>query len=111
MIDIKFLRENKLGRATFFPLNIIKPKGIEEYVLNKIKVDGFIGIASDLVKYDKKYQGIILSLLGRTVIVEDMDQAISLAKQNKYSFKIVTLKGDIINPSGMISEEQHLRKQ
>ena len=63
----------------------------------------FAGIASDLVKYNKKYEQIVLSLLGRTVIVEDMDDAISLAKQNNYSFRIVTLKGDLINPTGAIT--------
>ena len=57
----------------------------------------------DLVKFDKKYDQIILNLLGRTVVVEDMDTAIVLAKQNKYSFRIVTVKGDLINPSGAIT--------
>ena len=66
-------------------------------------IDGVVGIASDLIKYDKKYQEIILNLLGRTVIVENMDSAIALAKANNYSFRIVTLDGDVINPSGAIS--------
>ncbi len=66
-------------------------------------IKGYIGIASDLIQYDKKYEGIVQNLLGRTVIVEEMDSAISLAKKNKYSFKIVTLEGEVINPSGMIS--------
>ena len=71
--------------------------------VNSNGIDGVIGIAADLVKADKKYQDIILNLLGRTVIVENMDSAIKLAKANSYSFRIVTLEGDVINPSGAIS--------
>ncbi|CDD16680.1 chromosome partition protein Smc [Clostridium sp. CAG:798] len=64
---------------------------------------GVIGIASDLVKCDKKYTQIVLNLLGRTVVVEDMNIGISLAKMNNYSFRIVTLKGDVISSSGSIT--------
>lgn len=71
--------------------------------LNQKGIDGVIGIAADLVKFDKKYENIVLSVLGRTVIVDDMENAIKLSKQNHYSFRIVTLKGDIINPSGGIT--------
>ena len=97
---IEYLRTNNLGRASFLPIASVKGKKLDKI---KSGSNGVIGIASDLVKFDKKYEQIILNLLGRTVIVEDMDDAISLAKQNSYSFKIVTLKGDIINPSGAIS--------
>ena len=97
---IEYLRTNNLGRASFLPIASVKGKKLDKI---KSGLNGVIGIASDLVKFDKKYEQIILNLLGRTVIVEDMDDAISLAKQNSYSFKIVTLKGDIINPSGAIS--------
>ena len=64
---------------------------------------GILGIASDLVKYDAKYEQIILNLLGRTVIVDNMDHAIALARKNNYSFRIVTVEGDVINPSGMLT--------
>ena len=97
---IEYLRTNNLGRASFLPIASVKGKKLDKI---KSGSNGVIGIASDLVKFDKKYEQIILNLLGRTVIVENMDDAISLAKQNSYSFKIVTLKGDIINPSGAIS--------
>ena len=66
-------------------------------------MEGVIGIASDLVKCNKKYEQIVLNLLGRTVVVQDMDTAIALAKKDKYSFRIVTLKGDIISSTGSIS--------
>ncbi|MBR3152055.1 MAG: chromosome segregation protein SMC, partial [Clostridia bacterium] len=96
---VEHLRVNKLGRASFLPISSVKGKKIDKIS----KSGGVIGIASDLVKFDKKYDGIVQNLLGRTVIVDNMDNAIFLAKQYKYSFKIVTLEGDVINPSGMIS--------
>ena len=98
---VEFLRKNNLGRASFLPISSVKGKKLDK--LNQKGVEGVIGIASDLIKVDKKYEEIILSLLGRTVIVDDIQNAINLAKQNNYSFKIVTLKGDTINPSGAIS--------
>ena len=98
---VEYLRKNNLGRASFLPITSVKGKKIEK--INSKGINGVIGIASDLVKNDKKYDQIVLNLLGRTVIVEDMDSAIALAKQNSYSFRIVTLKGDIINPSGAIT--------
>ena len=98
---VEHLRKNNLGRATFLPIASISGKKLDK--INEKGIDGVIGIASDLIEIDKKYENIILSLLGRTVIVDDMENAIKLAKQNKYTFKIVTLKGDIINPSGGIT--------
>ena len=98
---VEYLRKNNLGRASFLPITSVKGKKIEK--VNSKGINGVIGIASDLVKNDKKYEQIVLNLLGRTVITEDMDCAIALAKQNSYSFRIVTLKGDIINPSGAIT--------
>lgn len=97
---IEYLRDNKLGRATFLPITSVKGKELEK--INNAN-EGTIGIASKLIKCDKKYNEIIISLLGKTVITENMESAIKLAKDNKYSFKIVTLDGDIINPSGSMS--------
>jgi chromosome segregation protein len=96
---VEHLRKNNLGRASFLPISSVRGKK-----LDKIKgKDGVIGIASDLVDYNKKYDQIICNLLGRTVIVDNMDNSIKLAKQNGYSFRIVTLEGDLINPSGAIT--------
>ena len=103
---VEYLRENKLGRASFLPISSVYGKKLEK--LSKDK--GIIGIASDLVKFDKKYEQIVLSLLGRTVIVDNMDTAISVAKKNKYAFRIVTVDGDIINPSGMITGGSVMQK-
>ena len=98
---VEHLRNNNLGRASFLPISSIRGKRIENVISNGMK--GVIGIASDLVKCDKKYSQIVLNLLGRTVVVEDMNIGISLAKMNNYSFRIVTLKGDVISSSGSIT--------
>ena len=98
---IEHLRKGNLGRASFLPITSVKGKKLDN--IKQKGIDGIVGIASDLVKYQNKYEQIILNLLGRTVIVENMDSAIALAKQNNYSFRIVTLKGDLLNPSGAIT--------
>ena len=98
---VEHLRENNLGRASFLPIASVKGKKLEKY--NSKGIDGILGIASDLVEFNKKYEQIVLSFLGRTVIVDDMDNAIALAKKNNYSFRIVTIKGDLINPTGAIT--------
>ena len=98
---IEYLRKNSLGRASFLPIASVKGKKVDKLIKNNLS--GVIGIASDLVKVNKKYEEIILNLLGRTVIVDNMETAIVLARQNSYSFRIVTLKGDVINPSGAIT--------
>ncbi len=96
---VEHLRKFNLGRASFLPISSVKGKK-----LDKIKSEkGVIGIASDLVKFDKKYEAIVLNLLGKTVIVDNMDNAISIARKNSYGFRIVTLEGDVLNSSGSIS--------
>ena len=97
---IEHLRTNNLGRASFLPISSVKGKKLENIKGKKI---GVIGIASDIVTYNKKYEQIILNLLGRTVIVDNMQNAINLAKENGYSFRIITIEGDLINPSGAIT--------
>ena len=97
---IEYLKVNNLGRASFLPLSSVKPLRISE---NLRGIDGVLGIASNLIDYDKKYDAVIQSLLGKTVIVENMNSAISISKKFKYSFKVVTLDGDVINPSGQMS--------
>ena len=97
---VEYLRKNNLGRASFLPITSVRGRK-----LDKIKghEKGVIGIASDLVKYDKKYEQIITNLLGRTVVVDNMETAIKVAKQNGYTFRIITIQGDVINPSGAIT--------
>ncbi len=96
---IEHLRKNSLGRASFLPISSVQGRKLDKLT----RMEGVIGIASDLVKCNKKYEQIVLNLLGRTVVVKDMDTAINLAKKDKYSFRIVTLQGDIISSTGSIS--------
>ena len=98
---IDYLRKNNLGRASFLPISSVKGKRPDRLIKNNLS--GVIGVAADLIKANKKYEGIILNLLGKTVVVDNMDTAIILARQNSYGFKIVTLQGDIINSSGSMS--------
>ena len=104
---VEYLRKNNIGRASFLPITSIKGKKIDNIKGNK---SGIIGIASELVKYNKKYEQIIYNLLGRTVIVDNMDTAIRIAKENGQNFKIVTQEGDIINTSGAITGGAVMKK-
>ena len=97
---VEHLRKNNLGRASFLPITSVKGKKLEKI---KGQEKGIIGIASDLIKYSKKYEQIVTNLLGRTVIVDNMNTAIKVAKQNNYTFRIITVEGDVINPSGAIT--------
>lgn len=98
---IGFLKESHAGRATFLPLTAIKGKVLDEKELDECF--GYINLASELVDYDKKYTEIIKSLLGRTVVAEDLDAAIAIAKKYNYKFKIVTLDGQVVNAGGSMT--------
>lgn len=99
---IDYLKSNNLGRATFLPLNIIKGKKLNE--ADSIKTsNGYLGIASDLINYDIKYKKAVEFLLGRTLVVTDMDCSLNIAKLSNYSFKIVTLSGEVLSPGGSLT--------
>jgi len=101
---IEYLKTNKLGRATFYPLNIIKGRYIDQEVISSIYNDsGYIGIASDLVKYDKKYRDIVLSQLGNIIVVDNIDTLNRIGKQVKYKYRIISLDGEILYSGGAIS--------
>ena len=100
---INFLKNNNLGRATFFPLSVIKEKNINPNDLNELKEHGFINIASNLVKYDQKYKNIILNQLGNIIVVNDIDTANKISKKLNYRYRIVTIDGEIINIGGSIT--------
>jgi len=101
---IEYLKKNNLGRATFLPITAVKPRTLEPALIGKIQtMPGFEGIASDKVKCDSKFSGILLNLLGRTVIVDNMDSGIAMARQFDYSFRIVTLDGELINAGGSMT--------
>ena len=101
---INYLKNNNLGRATFFPLNIIKPKGIYENVLDSIENDpNFVGIAANLVKYDPKFHNIIQNQLGNVIVASNLDDANIISKKINHSYRVVTLDGEILHVGGSIT--------
>lgn len=100
---IEFLKKNRLGRATFLPISSIKPKTFSSSERRYLDMPGVLGIAADMVRYEKEYKDIIYHLLGRIVIVDNMDTAIKLAKSTNYTYRIVTLEGELISPGGAIT--------
>lgn len=95
---INCLKSNNSGRATFLPVSVLKARELKENGFDD--VFGFVGIASDLVSVDKKFDSIIKYLLGGTVVTEDIDSAATLAKKYNYRVKVVSLDGQVINPGG-----------
>ncbi len=101
---VYYLRQNNLGRATFYPLNVIKAKRVDDISLKKLEVvPCFIGIASDLCKFDPKYRNVVLNALGNVIVVDNLTNATNVAKIINHMYKIVTLEGDIINAGGSIT--------
>ena len=98
---IRYLQKERLGRATFQPISAVRARAIEETGFSDLF--GFVGIASDLVQCDEQYREIIASLLGRTLVAEDLDSAVVIAKQYQYRYKVVTLDGQIVNPGGSLT--------
>ena len=101
---INFLKDNNLGRCTFFPLNIIKPKGIDIETYELIKDDNdYIGILSDFVEYDDKYKNVVLNQLGNIILVKNIDSGNRLSKLINNKYRIVTLDGEVFHVGGNIS--------
>lgn len=98
---IEYLKASHGGRATFLPIESIKPRSLEEKGLDDQY--GFVSLASQLVTVDKKYQSIIENLLGRTAVCEDIDSAVAMAKKYNNRFKIVTLDGQVMNAGGSMT--------
>jgi len=100
-LAINFLKENRAGRATFLPLTSVKSRPFTENGLEKC--EGFVDMADRLLEYDSKYSEIIGSLLGRTAVVDNIDNGIAMAKKYSYRFKIVTLDGQVLNAGGSMT--------
>lgn len=101
---IEYLKRNKSGRATFLPISSVNGRGFDASMTERIKrSEGFCGIASELVSCDPVYKGIIRNLLGKVVVIDNLDNAIRVARSFGYSFRIATLEGDILNAGGSMS--------
>ncbi len=99
--SIAYLKETKEGRATFLPISAIKAKEFDQNGVEK--QEGFLAIASQVVETEERYREIVRSFLGNTVICDNLDHAVAMAKKNKHRFRIVTLDGDIIQPGGAMT--------
>ena len=101
---IDFLKERKLGRATFFPLNVIKGKYVNNEVIDNIKnINGYIGILSDLIDFDPKYRNIVENQLGQVVVVDNERTLNIIGKLINYKYKVVSLDGEILHVGGSIT--------
>ena len=101
---INYLKSNNLGRATFYPLSVINGRYIDNGILDSIRYEnGYIGIASELVKYDNRYSNIISNVLGNTIIVDNIDTANRFSSLINKRYKIVTLDGQVVNVGGSLT--------
>lgn len=101
---INYLKDNNLGRATFFPLNVVKPRGVDPEVVSSIcDDDGYINIFINVVEYDKIYHNVVSNQLGNVILVKDLDSANRISRKINNRYKIVTLDGEVINVGGSIT--------
>ncbi len=98
---IQFLKRRDGGRSTFLPLTSMRPSEFRDQGVRS--EPGFVGLGSELIQFDPKYEKVFSNLLGRTVVAEDMDKAIAMARKYSYRFKIVTLDGQVLNPGGSMT--------
>ncbi len=103
---IEYLKKNKLGRVTCLPLNVIKGRELSISEVEK-KEFNILGLGHEVIEYDKRYENIFKYLLGRTIIIDNIERAIAFAKKSKHNYRIVTLDGEIINPGGSMTGGSH----
>ncbi len=101
---IEYLRDNRLGRATFFPISVIKPKGVDPNTLDIVtKEKGYIDILSNVIKYSDQYYGVVTNQLGNVLLVDDIDTANRISKKIGQRYKIVTTSGEVVHVGGSIT--------
>ncbi|WP_227935781.1 chromosome segregation protein SMC [Alkalihalobacillus deserti] len=109
---IQFLKQNRIGRATFLPLPVMKPKVIPDFQLEQLKNhSAFVGIGASLLSFEKKYENVISNLLGNVVVANTLQGANELAKISGHRYRIVTLEGDVVNPGGSMTGGSVKQKQ
>ena len=100
---ITYLRQNKLGRATFLPLTTISGRTLSAQERQLLSMPGCVGLASELVGFDERYRGIVENLLGRTVVAENLDAGIEIMRRGRHAFRLVTLEGDVMHSGGSMT--------
>ena len=100
---IAYLRQNKLGRATFLPMTTISGRTLSQQERQALTMPGCVGVASELIGFDEQYRGIVENLLGRTVIAENLDAGIEIMRRGRHAFRLVTLEGDVMHSGGSMT--------
>ncbi len=100
---IAYLRQNKLGRATFLPMTTISGRTLSQQERQALTMPGCVGVASELIEFDEQYRGIVENLLGRTVIAENLDAGIEIMRRGRHAFRLVTLEGDVMHSGGSMT--------
>ncbi len=100
---IEYLRANRFGRATFLPIGSVRGRTLAPGERGVLNMSGCVGLASELIEFDPKYQGVIDNLLGRTVVAEDLDAGIQIQRAGRYQFRLVTLEGDVMHSGGSMT--------
>ena len=100
---IAYLRQNKLGRATFLPMTTISGRTLSPQERQVLTMPGCVGVASELIEFDEQYRGIVENLLGRTVIAENLDAGIEIMRRGRHAFRLVTLEGDVMHSGGSMT--------
>lgn len=107
---IGFLRQSRGGRATFLPINIIKPRNVYTNDLNKAQaIAGFVGVASDLIQYDSKVENIVKNILGNLLVAQNIDVATKISAAVGRKYRVVTLDGNVVNAGGSLTGGQQRR--
>ena len=100
---IEYLKNNRLGRATFLPLSAVKGRTLDPQERRLLDMPGCLGLASELIEFEPIYHGVVNNLLGRTVIAESLDAGIQIMRAGRHAFRLVTLEGDVMNPGGSMT--------
>ena len=107
---IEYLKNNKLGRATFFPLDVIRPRYIEQEIINKLNLcDGYINTLDKVLNYNSKYKNIILNQFGNVILVDTIENANKISNIINNKYKIITLDGQIVNVGGSITGGEKIK--
>ena len=100
---IEYLRANRFGRATFLPISSVRGRTLSQQERGVLSMPGCVGLASELIEFDPKYQGVMDNLLGRTVVAENLDYGIAIQRAGRYQFRLVTLEGDVMHSGGSMT--------
>ena len=100
---IEYLKKQQMGRATFLPLDVVKPRNLTDSIQAAVQMGGAVGLAADLVQYDARLSDMVYHLLGNIVVVEQLPQAIAIARHTRHRVRLVTLEGDVLMPGGSLS--------